>query len=109
MWCLGRVLPLVIGEWIPEDHLHYKTFLIQRSILDIAMAPVVCIEKVMYLRDIIEEHIEEHHQMFLECYPEAAVTPKMHYIIHLPQWIMKLVHALDRLYIYRCHFCFCIE
>lgn len=86
MWCLGRVLPLVIGEWVPEDQPHYKTFLILRTILDITMAPVICIERVMYLRDIIEEH----HQRFLECYPEVAVIPKMHYIIHLPQWIMKV-------------------
>lgn len=49
------------------------------------MAPVTSIEKVMYLREIIDEH----HQRFRQYYPEASVTPKMHYAIHLPQWIIR--------------------
>lgn len=85
MWCLGRILPLVIGEWVPEDQPQYRTFLLLRTILDITMAPVTSPEKVMYLREIIDEH----HQLFRQSYPTSSVTPKMHYITHLPQWMMR--------------------
>jgi hypothetical protein len=64
MWCLARILPLVIGEWVPEDQPQYGTFLLLRAVLDITMTPVTSLEKVMYLREIIDEH----HQLFLQSY-----------------------------------------
>jgi hypothetical protein len=85
MWCLGRILPLIIGEWVPEDDRHYHTFLVLRSILDITIAPVISKEKAMHLRELIDED----HQCFKLCYPESSVIPKMHYIVHLPQWILR--------------------
>lgn len=85
MWCLARILPLVVGEWIPEDDTHYCTFLILRSILDITMAPLLSIGKAMHLRELIDEY----HQSFKLCYPENSVIPKMHYIVHLPKWILR--------------------
>ena len=85
MWCLGRVLPLVVGQWVPEDEQHYGVFLVLRNILDICMAPVTSVQKAAYLRSLIDEH----HQMFKQCYPEASFIPKMHYMVHLPQWIVR--------------------
>jgi hypothetical protein len=50
------------------------------NILDIVMSPIVTVHKAVYLRELICEH----HQLFKELYPNANITPKMHYIIHLP-------------------------
>jgi hypothetical protein len=33
--------------------------------------------------------IEEHHFLFLAIYGPAAVTPKWHYMVHLPDQILK--------------------
>jgi hypothetical protein len=55
------------------------------NILDIVMSPIVTVHKAVYLRELICEH----HQLFKELYPNANITPKMHYIRHLPWWILR--------------------
>ena len=80
MWCLCRYLPVLIGAWIPEDHWKYGLFLLLLKMLDIIMAPVVTVHKAVFLRQLISEH----HELFCELYPMATITPKMHYMIHLP-------------------------
>jgi hypothetical protein len=34
--------------------------------------------------------IKEHHLLFVELYGEEAVTPKWHYVVHLPNQILQL-------------------
>lgn len=65
MWCLGLFLPLVIGEFVPEGQLQYRTFLILRSIMDITMAPVACLDKAMYLSDVTDDRRQLHGQRVL--------------------------------------------
>lgn len=33
--------------------------------------------------------IHDHHLQFKRCYPGASITPKMHYMVHFPQQIMR--------------------
>ena len=33
--------------------------------------------------------VQEHHQMYLDLYDEDAVTPKWHYMVHLPNQILQ--------------------
>ena len=51
------------------------------------MAPKTTRALAAYLRELILEH----HTAFKDLYPERPITPKMHYIIHIPQWMTRLI------------------
>jgi hypothetical protein len=86
MWCLSQYLPVLIGVWVPEDHLKYKLMLMLLKLVDIIMSPVTTTHKAVFLRHAIHEH----HELFKELYPASTITPKMHYMIHLPAWILRI-------------------
>lgn len=41
IWCLARLLPLMVGEKIGNDNQYWKNFLLQLKIVDNIFAPVV--------------------------------------------------------------------
>ena len=53
--------------------------------MDLIFAPTTSVEKIDYLKHLIREH----HSAFVELYPNHSVTPKMHYNIHIPDWMMR--------------------
>ena len=69
------MLPLLVGDLVPEDDPHWLNFLLLLSIIDI-MAPKATKALAAYLRELILQH----HTAFKELYPELPITPKMHYI-----------------------------
>ena len=81
MWCLARLLPLMIGEEVEEGDQYWGNFLLLLSILDYCMAPIVSKDWAAYLRMIIQDH----HQTFKQLYPSCPIIPKMHYIVHYPE------------------------
>ena len=83
-WSLARMLPLLVGDLVPEDDPHWLNFLLLLSIIDIIMAP-----KTRALAAYLRELILQHHTAFKELYPERPITPKMHYIIHIPHWMIR--------------------
>ena len=85
MWCLARLLPFMIGNLVPEDDPHWHNFLLLLTIIDYTFAPVVSPDEVAYLHSIIEEH----NSSFKALYPDSSMIPKLHYIIHIPEWILK--------------------
>ena len=56
MWCLGRLLPLMIGHRVPEDDEHWRNFLLLLRILDYMFASVVSKDCVAYLKELISDH-----------------------------------------------------
>lgn len=87
MWCLARNLPLMIGSKIPESNPYWENFLLLLTIIDYVFAPAISADIVDYLRQLIYEH----HKAFRELYPDCSFTPKLHYVIHIPEWIKKWV------------------
>ena len=87
MWCLARLLPLVIGGLIPEQNLYWDNFILMLKITDYIFAPVTSADIAMYVKDLILEH----HQTFRELYPNASIIPKMHYMLHLPEWMIRYI------------------
>ena len=77
--------PLMIGEQIPRDHPNWMNFLLLLTIMDITFAPVTTADVITYLREVINDH----HTGFQELYPDSPITPKMHYMIHIPEWMLK--------------------
>ena len=90
MWCLSRLLPLMIGDRIPKGNQRWENFLQLLEIMDIIFAPVVSTDDVAYLHTLIEEH----HQAFIELYSLCSIIPKMHYMIHYPEWILRYLFNL---------------
>ena len=75
----------MLGEDVPLGDQHWECFLLMLTIVDYVFAPVISNDDIPYLKDLIQEH----HEMFREVYPLCPVIPKMHYMIHLPEWTEK--------------------
>ena len=71
MWCLGRFLPLIIGNLVPEEDERWQLFNMLLEINDIVFSPIVSEDHI----GILEGLIEEHHSTFVQLYP---FTTSMH-------------------------------
>ena len=84
-WCLIRLFPLIVGDLIPTGNPNWQNFLLLLTIVDYVCANETTLGIAGHLRDLVKEH----HIGFQELYPHRALTPKFHYMVHLPQWIVK--------------------
>lgn len=55
MWCLSRLLPLIIHDLIPEDNHDWELFSDLMKIVDIIITPVIARETTFYLQILIKE------------------------------------------------------
>ena len=62
-------------------------FSILLAILSISIAEAVHMDDACLLAATTEDH----HHRFSQLYPEQRLTPKMHYMVHLPQQLLKYV------------------
>lgn len=85
MWLLGRMLPCMIGNLIPDDDEKWKNLMLLLQIVDLLFAPKITSDEVVYLEMLIEQH----HPTFIELYPMNSVIPKIHYLIHAARLILK--------------------
>lgn len=84
-WCLGRHLPLIISQYIPEDDDKWACFLTLLSIMSILTSFSISPDDCALLSTLIEDH----HIHFKAAYPDVHLTPKFHYLVHLPQQILR--------------------
>lgn len=84
MWLFGRLLPLIVGSSVPEDDIHWKCFVNLLRILCLATAVEVTGDSVDILQMLIEDYLDQ----FNLLYPNS-ITPKMHYLLHLPNQIKQ--------------------
>lgn len=85
MWCLARLLPLMIGKEISVSDDYWSNYLVLLEILDYVFAPTLTCEAVSHLKMLIEDH----HKTFKDLYPTSPIIPKMHYIVHYPELILR--------------------
>ena len=85
MWLLGRILPLIIGEYVPEDDVRWKLYLDLMNIVDLLLSPTTTDDHAAYLATLISDH----HHDFCEIYSDASVIPKMHFMVHMPRMMIK--------------------
>ena len=84
MGLFGRLLPYLIARYIPVEDKHWENYLLLLQIVDLILAPEILQDEVAYLQRLIAEH----HSNFVKLYSSATVTPKMHYLIHVPRLIL---------------------
>lgn len=85
MWTLGRLLPFMVGGFVPEEDEHWENYMLMLQITDYLLAPDITTDEVAHLKVLIEIH----HTTFVDLYPDSSVLPKMHYLIHMPRLIIK--------------------
>ena len=85
MWLLGRILSLIIGQYVPEDDERWRLYLDMMNIVDILFAPNTTNDYAAYLATLISDH----HHDFCELYPQSSIIPKMHFMVHMPRMMIK--------------------
>lgn len=85
MWCLARLLPLMIGHFVPEDDRHWQLFLLFRTIMDYVFAPATTPDNIAYVRGLISDYLSG----FFQLHPDCPMIPKQHYLVHVPMWMEK--------------------
>ena len=84
MWCLARMLPLILGDLIPENDDYWDNFLRLLKIEEIVFAPSCSYELTAYLAILVREYLEQ----FTRNY-ERRIIPKQHYMVHYPTQIVR--------------------
>ena len=85
MWLLGRTLPIIIGDLIPETDEKWLNYLLLMEIVDRLFSPKISHDSVAYLTALISDH----HNDFVQLYPDESVIPKFHSMVHMPRLIRK--------------------
>ena len=92
MWLLVRILPILLGDLVPRDDSNWQCFSKLLNICEMCVSPEISTDTVAYLEILIEEH----HEQFSRLYQNQSIIPKMHFMVHFPQQIIKygpLVHS----------------
>ena len=58
MWLFGRILPIVVGEHIPEDDEWWLLFLELMDIVDLLFSPKTTEYYAVYLISLINDHYQ---------------------------------------------------
>ena len=83
MWTLSTLLPLMIGDKVKADDKYWECYLTLLEITKYCTARILSPGSADYVAVLLEVH----HQLFRACYPYKNMTPKLHYMVHLPRLI----------------------
>ena len=82
---LGCIMPLIVGEHIPEDDEGWILFLKLMDIVDILFAPRMSEDYAVYVDTVINDH----HNEFSKLYQDSSIIPNMHFMVHMPRLMIK--------------------
>ncbi|XP_060574071.1 uncharacterized protein LOC132731817 [Ruditapes philippinarum] len=74
------ILPIVIGKKVPTENSKWKNFLRIVQITLLSTSPYASEDTAAEL----EQLIYTHHCEFKKDYPKSPLTPKFHYLVHIP-------------------------
>lgn len=81
-----RLLPFFLSGLISEDSLYIEFLASLIRIVQVIFSPVVKIETMNILKDMIADHLRD----FKRFFPTVNITPKQHYLIHIPEMTKRL-------------------
>lgn len=84
MWCLARMLPLIMGDLIPETDENWENFLRLLKIEEIVFAPSCNVQLAAYLAVLVQEYLEQFTKLY-----DRRIIPKQHYMVHYPRQIVR--------------------
>ena len=79
MWCLGRFLPLLIGDLAEEENPYWENYLAHADIIDEVFAPVTSVDITEYTAMMIEDFLHD----FKELYPKWRLNFHYKVVINL--------------------------
>ena len=79
-WLLGRLLPQIVGKFVPDDDAHWRCYSDLLKILVICTPVEVTEDSISTLTLLVEDYLVR----YTALYP-GTMTPKLHYLLHLPQ------------------------
>ncbi len=85
MWLMARILPIVIGDLVPERDPYWENYLIMMRIADLLFTNKLYEDGVGYMAHLIQVH----HTNFKHLYPGASIIPKMHFMLHMPRLTLQ--------------------
>ena len=85
-WCLLRLLPLFVFEWVPHNDPCLRLLLQMLDVIDLICAPTILPGEVDFLDEMISDLLE----MYYTEFEEANVTPKAHFLTHYGLQILLL-------------------
>lgn len=88
-WCLLRMMPLMIGDKVPEDKPAWEVLMNLKDVVELVMAPLHTDETIGYMHS----KISEHRYRYFEVFPEEKVRPKHHFLEHYP-WLTTVYGPL---------------
>ncbi|XP_070406635.1 uncharacterized protein [Nothobranchius furzeri] len=95
-WCLLRLLPLIIGDKVPEDDEAWQVLMTLKDVVELIMAPVHTDETLGYM----DSKISEHRYRYLNAFPGKKLKPKHHFLEHYP-WLVTAFGPLVALWTMR--------
>ena len=82
-WALLRLLPLIVGERIPENDPKWLVLLNLKDIVELVISSDHTDSTLCFL----DSKISEHRHRFLAAFPQQTLIPKHHFLEHYPQLI----------------------
>ena len=85
MWLLGRLLPIMVGDKVPDSDEYWVHYMDLLSITDLLLAPALLEDDVANLVTLIHDYLHE----FKRLYTSSSITPKLHYLVHMGRLILE--------------------
>lgn len=90
-WTLLRLLPIIIGDEVPENDDAWSLILELKDIVEILASSTFTNESICYL----EAKIFEHWTLLKELSPDVKLKPKHHFLEHYPHLIRCFGPVVD--------------
>ena len=81
-----RLLPFIIGPFINFEDPYYLFLIKLIKTVHIIFSPVIKLETIHYLKDLITENF----QQFKDLFSDKNILPKQHYLLNIPETIKLL-------------------
>ena len=85
MYCLLRLLPIMVGEQVPEEDPYWKFYLELREIVDVLFSQSWTQPLADHYQTILAAHLKN----FTVVFPGFTLPPKHHYLLHYGTFAMK--------------------
>lgn len=82
MKCFIKYFPLIIGDLITQGDEVWQFLINFLNIIDILLSKAISNEKLLFLSEIIEQHLNDYVRLF-----DDSLKPKHHLLIHYPEVI----------------------
>lgn len=86
MWTLMRHIGLMIGDLVPEGNDDWELLLLLFDCMDIIFSPAISPGDCIFMRHLISDH----HELFLELFPDRHLKPKHHFMLHYAEAALKI-------------------